>query len=149
MLVFLLDCLRFSKLLKLHQTEGRISNNLLKRKQSSRKTSIVCRWLSLFRVNDSGSGPGQTRDHSGRYNSSSWGKSSSLLSILLGKIALTAPIASLWYRCRVHLVSCFLSILDLVTISISYASSTQRASSGIVSLLAIARFLSSLFSQSF
>jgi len=31
--------------LKLHQTEGRISSNLLKRKQSSRKTSIVCRWL--------------------------------------------------------------------------------------------------------
>jgi len=25
MLVFLLDCLRFSKLVKLHQTEGRIS----------------------------------------------------------------------------------------------------------------------------
>jgi len=37
--------LRFSKLLKLHQTEGRISSNLLKRKQSSGKTSIVCRWL--------------------------------------------------------------------------------------------------------
>jgi len=32
MLVFLLDCFRFSKLLKLHQTEGIISNN-------------VCRWL--------------------------------------------------------------------------------------------------------
>jgi len=46
MLVFLLDCLHFSKLLKLHQTEGRISSNLLKRKQSSRKTSIVCRWLN-------------------------------------------------------------------------------------------------------
>jgi len=46
MLVFLLDCLRFSKLLKLHQIEGRISSNLLKvRKQSSRKTSIMCRWL--------------------------------------------------------------------------------------------------------
>jgi len=44
MLVFLLDCLRCSKLLKLHQTEGRISSNLLKRKQSSKKTSIVCRW---------------------------------------------------------------------------------------------------------
>jgi len=29
MLVFLLDCLRFSKLLKLHQTEGRISRGLL------------------------------------------------------------------------------------------------------------------------
>jgi len=26
----------------LHQTEGRISSNLLKRKQSSSKTSIVC-----------------------------------------------------------------------------------------------------------
>jgi len=37
--------LRFSKLLKLHQTEDRISSNLLKRKQSSRKTSIICRWL--------------------------------------------------------------------------------------------------------
>jgi len=37
--------LAFSKLLKLHQTEGKISNNLLKRKQSSRKASIVCRWL--------------------------------------------------------------------------------------------------------
>jgi len=35
----------FSKLLKLHQTEDKISSNLLKRKQSSRKTSIVCRWL--------------------------------------------------------------------------------------------------------
>jgi len=46
MLVFLLDCLRFSKLLKFHQTEGRISSNLLKRKQSSRKTSIVCHWLN-------------------------------------------------------------------------------------------------------
>jgi len=45
MLVFLLDCLRFSKLLKLHQIEDRISSNLLKRKQSSRKTNIVCRWL--------------------------------------------------------------------------------------------------------
>jgi len=44
-IAFLLDCLRFSKLLKLHQTEGRISSNLIKRKQSSRKTSIVCRWL--------------------------------------------------------------------------------------------------------
>jgi len=44
MFFFLLDYLHFSKLLKLHQTEGRISSNLLKRKQS-RKTSIVCRWL--------------------------------------------------------------------------------------------------------
>jgi len=33
--------LAFSKLLKLHQTEGRISSNLLKRKQSSRKTSAA------------------------------------------------------------------------------------------------------------
>jgi len=48
MLSFLLDCLRFNKLLKLHQTEGRISSNLLKRKQSSRKTSIVCRWLYIW-----------------------------------------------------------------------------------------------------
>jgi len=47
MLVFLLDCLHFNKLLKLHQTEGRISSNLLKRKQSSRKTSIVCHWLKI------------------------------------------------------------------------------------------------------
>jgi len=39
MFVFLLDCLRFSKLLKLHHTERRISNNLLKRKQSSKKIS--------------------------------------------------------------------------------------------------------------
>jgi len=38
MLIFLLDCLRFNKLLKLHQTEDRISSNLLK--QSSRKTSM-------------------------------------------------------------------------------------------------------------
>jgi len=44
MLVFLLDYLCFNKLLKLHQTEGKISN-LLKRKQSSRKSSIVCRRL--------------------------------------------------------------------------------------------------------
>jgi len=43
MLVFLLDCLCFCKLLKLHQTEDKISSNLLKRKQSSRKTSIMCR----------------------------------------------------------------------------------------------------------
>jgi len=43
MLVFLLNYLCFSKLLKLHQIEGRISSNLLKRKQFSRKTSIVCR----------------------------------------------------------------------------------------------------------
>jgi len=35
----------FNKLLKLYQTESRMSSNLLKRKQSSRKTSIVCRWL--------------------------------------------------------------------------------------------------------
>jgi len=50
MLVFLLDCLRFSKLLKLHQTEGRISNNLLKRKQSSRKTSSTWRPGPLIEV---------------------------------------------------------------------------------------------------
>jgi len=35
--VFLLDCLRFSKLLKLHHIKRRISNNLLKRKQ-------LCQW---------------------------------------------------------------------------------------------------------
>jgi len=33
------------QLLKLHQT---VSSNLLKRKQSSRKTSIVCRWLKII-----------------------------------------------------------------------------------------------------
>jgi len=32
----------------LHQTEDRISSNLLKRKQSSRKTSIMCRWLNII-----------------------------------------------------------------------------------------------------
>jgi len=47
MLVFLLDCLRFSKLLKLHR-KRRITSNLLKRKQSSRKTSIVCHRLNKF-----------------------------------------------------------------------------------------------------
>jgi len=36
MFVFLLDCLRFSKLLKLHQTKSRISSNLLKRKQENK-----------------------------------------------------------------------------------------------------------------
>jgi len=35
-----------SKLLKLHQTEGRISS-LLKRNQSSRKSSIECRRLKF------------------------------------------------------------------------------------------------------
>jgi len=45
MLVFLLDRLRFNKLLKLYQTESRISSNLLKRKQLSWKTSIVYRRL--------------------------------------------------------------------------------------------------------
>jgi len=34
----------------LNQTEGRISSNLLNRKQSSRKTSIVCRWLKLLKL---------------------------------------------------------------------------------------------------
>jgi len=42
--------MRFSKLLKLHQTEDRISSNLLKRKQSSKKTSIVCRWLYFIYI---------------------------------------------------------------------------------------------------
>jgi len=37
MLDFLLDCLRFSKLLKLHQTEDRISSNLLKRNNPAGK----------------------------------------------------------------------------------------------------------------
>jgi len=41
MLVFLLDCLHFSKLLKLHQTEGKISSNLLNRQQFSKKTRII------------------------------------------------------------------------------------------------------------
>jgi len=45
MLVFLLDRLRFGKLLKLYKTKDRISSNLLKRKQSNRKTSIMCRRL--------------------------------------------------------------------------------------------------------
>jgi len=39
--------LRFNKLLKLLQTEGRISSNLLKRKQF-RKTSIVCHRLYVL-----------------------------------------------------------------------------------------------------
>jgi len=47
MLVFLLDCLHFNKLLKLYHTECRISSNLLKCKQSSKKTSIMCRKLKL------------------------------------------------------------------------------------------------------
>jgi len=46
---FLLDRLCFSKLLKLHQTEG-ISSNLLKRKQYSRKISIVCRRLKMLDI---------------------------------------------------------------------------------------------------
>jgi len=50
MLVFLLDYLRFSKLLKLYHTERRILSNLLKCKQSSRKTSIVCRKLQKIFV---------------------------------------------------------------------------------------------------
>jgi len=37
--------MRREQTLKLHQTEGRISSNLLKRKQFSRKTSFVCRRL--------------------------------------------------------------------------------------------------------
>jgi len=42
MLAFLLDCLRSSKLLKLNQTEGRISSNLLKRKQENKhRVSLV------------------------------------------------------------------------------------------------------------
>jgi len=45
MLVFLLDCLRFNKLLEILPSVWCNFNNLLKCKQSSRKTSIVCRWL--------------------------------------------------------------------------------------------------------
>jgi len=45
MLVFLLDCLRFSKLLEILPSVWCNFSNLLKRKQSSKKTSIVCRWL--------------------------------------------------------------------------------------------------------
>jgi len=45
MLVFLLDCLRFSKLLEILPSVWCNFSNLLKRQQSSRKTSIVCRWL--------------------------------------------------------------------------------------------------------
>jgi len=41
MLVFLLDRLRFNKLLKLHQTESRIFNNLLKRKQAGKQASCA------------------------------------------------------------------------------------------------------------
>jgi len=46
MLVFLLDYLRFSKLLTLHLAEGNISSNLLKlkRKQSSKKNKY---WVHL------------------------------------------------------------------------------------------------------
>jgi len=47
MLVFLLDCLRFSKLLEILPSVWCNFSNLLKRKQSSRKTSIVCRWLNI------------------------------------------------------------------------------------------------------
>jgi len=46
MLVFL-DCLRFSKLLEILPSVWYNFNNLLKRKQSSRKTSIVCRRLII------------------------------------------------------------------------------------------------------
>jgi len=46
MLVFLLDCLRFSKLLKLHQTEGRISSNLLKRSNPAGKQASCAAGLS-------------------------------------------------------------------------------------------------------
>jgi len=42
--------LHFSKLLKLYHTECRISSNLLKHKQSSRKTSTVCYLLLLLIV---------------------------------------------------------------------------------------------------
>jgi len=45
--LFLLDCLRFSKLLKLHQIEGRISSNFLKRKQSSRKQASYAAGLRV------------------------------------------------------------------------------------------------------
>jgi len=53
MLVFLLDCLLFSKLLKIHQTEGRISNNLLKRKQSPVGKQASCA-ASLIDVGEIG-----------------------------------------------------------------------------------------------
>lgn len=42
MLFFLLNYFRYSKLLELDHAEHRISSNLLKGKQSSRKTCIVC-----------------------------------------------------------------------------------------------------------
>jgi len=48
MLVFLLACLRFSKLLEILPSVWYNFSNLLKRKQSSRKTSIVCRWLKTL-----------------------------------------------------------------------------------------------------
>jgi len=41
MLDFLLDYLRFYKLLKLHKTEGRISNNLLKRNPTENQASCA------------------------------------------------------------------------------------------------------------
>jgi len=47
MLVFLLDCLRFSELLEILSFVWCNFSNLLKRKQSSKKTSIVCRWLNI------------------------------------------------------------------------------------------------------
>jgi len=45
MLVFLLDCSRFSKLLEILPSVWCNFSNLLKRKQFSRKTSIVYCWL--------------------------------------------------------------------------------------------------------
>jgi len=43
-MLFLLNCLRSNKLLELHHIERKISGNLLDRKQSSKKKSIVCRF---------------------------------------------------------------------------------------------------------
>jgi len=50
MLVFLLDCLRFSKLLEILSFVWYNFNNLLKRKQSSTKTSIMCRWFNQWLI---------------------------------------------------------------------------------------------------
>jgi len=47
MLVFLLDRLCFNKLLKLHQTEGRISSNLLKRKHPAGKQASYAAGFNL------------------------------------------------------------------------------------------------------
>jgi len=49
-LVFLLDCLRFCKLPEILCSVWCNFSNLLKRKQSSRKTNTVCRWLKTISI---------------------------------------------------------------------------------------------------